>query len=112
VGDHKVTLAMMDIAPYSQFTVITGIAGEDWQDAAIAVSAELGVPLQAVVIGPGRALTDLYYSWAKLREVDEDGALLIRPDKHIAWRARTMPVDPQAALRDALTSALGRNKRR
>ena len=108
VGDHVDKLAMIDIAPYTQFTVITGIAGEAWQDAAEKVSIELGVPLVTIVIGPGRSVTDLYYDWAKVREVDESGALLIRPDKHVAWRAMTLPADPQGALRDALARILGR----
>src|SRR5258708_25389627 len=101
-------LAPMDSAPYSQFTLITGIGGEDWEDAAAKVSAELGVAVVAVVIGPGRAVTDLYYDWAKVREVDEGGALLVRPDKHIAWRSMTMPADPRAALHHALAQLLGR----
>jgi 2,4-dichlorophenol 6-monooxygenase len=108
VGDHVTKLATMDIAPYSQFTLITGIAGEDWEDAAAKVSAELGVAVVAVVIGAGRAVTDLYYDWAKVREVDESGALLVRPDKHIAWRSMTMPADPRGALYDALARILGR----
>ena len=108
VGNHVTKLATMDIAPYSQFTLITGIAGEDWEDAAAKVSAELGVAVFAVVIGPGRAVADLYYDWAKVREVDETGALLVRPDKHIAWRSMTMPADPRAALHDALARILGR----
>jgi 2,4-dichlorophenol 6-monooxygenase len=108
VGDQHEKLAMLDIAPYHQFTLITGIAGEDWVEAARTVSAELGVTVQAVVIGPGRAVTDLYYDWAKLRETDEGGALLIRPDKHVAWRAMRLPADPRAALHDALASILAR----
>jgi 2,4-dichlorophenol 6-monooxygenase len=108
VGDHITKHATMDIAPYSQFTLITGIAGEDWEDAAAKVTAELGVVVVAVVIGAGRAVTDLYYDWAKVREVDESGALLVRPDKHVAWRSMTMPADPRAALYDALARILGR----
>jgi 2,4-dichlorophenol 6-monooxygenase len=106
VGDNKVRLAMMDLAPYTRFTLITGIAGEAWQDAADKVAHELGVPLEAVVIGPGRPVTDLYYDWTKLREVEESGALLVRPDKHIGWRAVSLPDDPEAALRDALAAIL------
>ena len=88
----------MDLAPYDRFTLITGIAGEAWEDAAEKVAHELGVPLEAVVIGPGREVTDLYYDWAKLREVEESGALLVRPDKHIGWRSHTLPADPEAEL--------------
>ena len=110
VGDNVRKLAMMDLAPYGRFTVITGIAGEAWEDAARTVSEELGVPVQAVVIGPGREVTDLYYDWAKRREVEESGALLVRPDKHVAWRSRTLPEDPVAALRSALAAVLSRGE--
>jgi 2,4-dichlorophenol 6-monooxygenase len=108
VGDTFRKLAMMDLAPYDRFTLITGIAGEEWAAVADKVAAELGVPVEAVVIGPGREVTDLYYDWAKLREVEESGALLVRPDKHIAWRAMSMPEDPEGALRTAMTRILGK----
>ncbi|GAB2628665.1 hypothetical protein GCM10027270_15300 [Nocardioides ginkgobilobae] len=108
VGDNVRKVAMMDLAPYHRFTVITGIAGEAWEDAARTVSEELGVPVEAVVIGPGREVTDLYYDWSRRREVEESGALLVRPDKHVAWRARTLPEDPVGALRSALTAVLSR----
>jgi len=60
------------------------------------------------VIGPGREVTDLYYDWSRIREVEESGALLVRPDKHVAWRATSLPADPAAALREALAGILGR----
>ncbi|TDU02041.1 2,4-dichlorophenol 6-monooxygenase [Streptomyces sp. 846.5] len=109
VGDNRRRFAMMDLAPYDRFTLITGIAGEAWAAAADKVAQELGVPLSTVVIGPGREVTDLYYDWAKVREVEEAGALLVRPDKHIAWRSGSLPADPARALHDALASVLGRN---
>ena len=66
------------------------------------------MPLVAVVIGPGRSVTDIYYDWARIREVAEAGALLVRPDRHIGWRSMGLPEDPAAALRSALVSLLGR----
>jgi 2,4-dichlorophenol 6-monooxygenase len=107
VGDSRRRLAMMDLAPYHRFTLLTGIAGQGWQDAATKVAVALGIELATVVIGPGRAVTDLYYDWARLREIEESGALLVRPDKHIGWRADTLPADPEAALRGALNHLLG-----
>ncbi|WP_307825010.1 FAD-dependent monooxygenase [Streptomyces sp. M2CJ-2] len=109
VGDRARKQAMMDLAPYTRWTLITGIAGEDWEQAAEKVGQELGIPLATVVIGPGREVTDLYYYWAKLREVEESGVLLVRPDKHVAWRAMTLPEDPEAQLRHALTTILERD---
>jgi 2,4-dichlorophenol 6-monooxygenase len=45
------------------------------------VADQLGISMKTVVIGPGRPITDLYFDWAKLRGVEEDGAVLVRPDK-------------------------------
>lgn len=73
VGDWKHKHSTHDLAPYSQFTLITGIAGEAWE---------------------------------VLRGVEEGGAVLVRPDKHIGWRAHQMPQEPSAELRFALESIL------
>ena len=108
VGDDKRRLAMMDLAPYNRWTLITGITGQAWAPAGDKVAGELGIPLETIVIGPGREITDLYYDWSKLREVEESGVLLVRPDKHIAWRSSTLPDDPAGALRAALVQILGR----
>ena len=108
VGDSTRKLSTLDLAPLTRFTLITGITGEAWISAAEKVAHDLSVSLEAVVIGPGRNVTDIYYDWARLREIAEDGALLVRPDKHIGWRAMTMPDDPERALRAAMASLLGR----
>ncbi|MFK0287829.1 FAD-dependent oxidoreductase [Streptomyces sp. NPDC090499] len=108
VGDNVTKLALMDLAPYTRWTLITGVAGEDWAGAADKVAQDLGIPLDTVVIGPGREVTDLYYDWAKLREVEESGAILVRPDKHVGWRSMSLADDPEAALRGALTQILGK----
>jgi 2,4-dichlorophenol 6-monooxygenase len=108
VGSSTAKVSTLDLAPADRFTLITGIAGEAWAAAAQKVAADLGVPLAAVVIGPGREVTDLYFDWSRLREVGEDGALLVRPDKHIGWRSTSLPADPQAALHAALSALLDR----
>jgi 2,4-dichlorophenol 6-monooxygenase len=108
VGDAAHRVSTLDLAPYDAFTLITGITGEPWAAAAAKVGNDLGVPLKTVIIGPGREVTDIYYDWARLREVEEDGVLLVRPDKFIGWRSMSLPADPERALRDALTALLSR----
>ena len=110
VGDNLRKYSTLDLCPSSQFTLITGISGDPWVAAAKKVAASLGIPLEVVVIGPGRAVTDLYFDWERMREVDEDGVLLVRPDKIIAWRAQSLPANPEAALTDALNAVLSRKK--
>ncbi|MCV9992683.1 FAD-dependent monooxygenase [Paeniglutamicibacter sp. ZC-3] len=107
VGDWKQKLSTHDLAPYGQFTLFTGITGEDWDTAAQKVSDQLGVTVNAVVIGPGQQVTDLYFDWERLRGVAEDGAVLVRPDKHVGWRSQGLPADPEAALRGAISTILG-----
>jgi 2,4-dichlorophenol 6-monooxygenase len=108
VGDAVSKVSTLDLAKYDTFTLITGITGQPWAEAAAKVGDDLGVPLATVIIGPGREVTDLYYDWARLREVHEDGVLLVRPDKVIGWRSMSLPADPVQALRDALTALLSR----
>jgi len=106
VGDQAKKVSTLDLAPYTQFTLFTGIAGEAWGRPRRR-SARSRRPVEVVIIGPGQEYTDLYYDWARAREVEEDGVLLVRPDKHIGWRSMSMPEDPEEALRAALAVAAG-----
>ena len=108
VGDNTTKYSTHDLAPYGRFTLFTGITGAEWTTAAQKVTDQLGITVETVVIGPGQKVTDLYFDWAKLREVAEDGAVLVRPDKHIGWRSDRLPEDPETALKTALTSILNR----
>ena len=40
--------------------------------------------------------------WLRRREIERDGAILVRPDRYVAWRQVTAAEDPRAALADAL----------
>ena len=90
---HKVST--LDLAGKGRFALLTGIAGEAW-------ASELPPHVDAYVIGPGRTYTDLYEDWARLREVDEDGCVLVRPDGHVAWRSATLVEQPAEVLADVM----------
>ena len=51
--------------------------------AAKAVSAATGVEIATFVIGPDRDATDMYGEWPNLRDTEESGCLLVRPDHSI-----------------------------
>ncbi|MEQ1736310.1 MAG: FAD-dependent monooxygenase [Rhodoglobus sp.] len=108
VGDTTHKYSTLDLAPSTQFTLFTGIAGSEWAEVAPRVAAQFGIQLGAVVIGPGQEETDLYFDWARAREIEEDGVLLVRPDKIICWRSQSMVKDPEAALVGALEMILSR----
>jgi 2,4-dichlorophenol 6-monooxygenase len=106
-GQHRVSTH--DLAGNGRFCLLTGIAGEEWAEAAAKVADDLRIELAAHVIGPGREYTDLYDDWARVREIGESGCVLVRPDRHIAWRCADLPEDPAAELRRVLGAVLSRD---
>lgn len=98
-----------DLAGKGAFCLLTGITGQAWAEAAAKVAEAFGIDLTAYVVGPGREYTDLYDDWSRLREVQEDGCVLVRPDAHVGWRALTLPADPAEQLRAALARILDRS---
>jgi 2,4-dichlorophenol 6-monooxygenase len=104
---HRVST--LDLVGKGRFSLVTGIAGAAWVEAA----AQLDLPfLRTVVIGLPGAL-DTYCAWHAAREIDEAGALLVRPDGVVAWRRHHGVADAaqaQAELQRALAALLGRNE--
>jgi 2,4-dichlorophenol 6-monooxygenase len=97
-----------DVASYGRFTLLSG-PDSDWRAAAAQVSAALAVPLDVVSIGEGGDFADATGAWQRQREVGQGGAVLIRPDQHVAWRSLERPSDLVAALTEALQTVLVRS---
>jgi 2,4-dichlorophenol 6-monooxygenase len=92
-----------------RFVLIAGEEGEAWCEAARVLAAE-GLPLDAVRIGHlDGDLYDPRCGWLRHREIECDGAILVRPDRFIGWRHATASEDPQAALAAALGQILARS---
>jgi 2,4-dichlorophenol 6-monooxygenase len=53
-------------------------------------------------------LYDTRSDWLRHRQIESDGAILVRPDRFIAWRHPTSAEDPRAVLADPLRRILGR----
>lgn len=103
-GDQIVST--LDLAGKGRFTVLTGIGGEAWVEAANAISAATGMDIAAYVIGPGRDYQDIYGEWPDLRGVGEAGCLLVRPDMFVGWRHAEAPEDALSQLAGALGQLL------
>jgi 2,4-dichlorophenol 6-monooxygenase len=95
--------SILDLLPYDRFTLITGSAGEAWARAA----REIEVPLATLVAG--RDFIDPEGAWAAVSEIGPTGAILVRPDQHIAWREAEISQDPVATLTAVLAKILGRD---
>ncbi|KAB2574199.1 2,4-dichlorophenol 6-monooxygenase [Lasiodiplodia theobromae] len=101
-----------DVAGKGRFTLFTGIGGgEAWGKAAAVLGEELGVGIRTVGVGYGLEFHDPYFEWARVRGVEEDGCVLVRPDRFVGWRAeRILEGDDWAEgmLRRVLRSILAR----
>jgi hypothetical protein len=80
----------IDLCGRESFVLLTGLGGEDWKVAAKMYMLKNGVRIKAYVVGWGGDWEDLYGDWERKREVEEDGALLVRPDRVVAWRSMGM----------------------
>ena len=98
-----------DGAPTSSLDLFEGrftlLAGSDAEGAWRRAADAQDVPVDALVLGlhaddPAGVFRDLY--------AVDDGAVLVRPDGHVAWRSRTRPDDAETALRGALDIVLRR----
>lgn len=81
-----------------QFTVLTG--DERWQTVAASVSAALGISIAM------RCIVD--DDWLAVTDLGPSGALLVRPDDFVGWRAEELPDDAESRLQQALSTILCR----
>lgn len=92
-----------------QFVLLAGPEGGTWCAAAQTIAARTDLPLIAYRLGPTGDLLDPESQWPTIAGIATDGALLIRPDGFVAWRAQTTTADPERALTQTLDHLLARS---
>ena len=70
------------------FTLLTGPDGRAWAEGAAEAGGRFGIGIETHAIGDGGDYADVDGIWQKQYGVNEGGAVLVRPDGHIAWRTR------------------------
>ena len=60
----------------------------------------------AVQVSLGLPVNDVYGDWTKRRVVNDDGCVLVRPDRIVAWRSMEMSSEPEARLREVMERIL------
>jgi 2,4-dichlorophenol 6-monooxygenase len=94
-------ISSQQLVGQGRFALITGRGGASWAEAAERARKVFGLPIDVCEIGTAHGYRDPLGDWERLRQIDDDGCLLVRPDGHIAWRSRT------AAGTDRLIEVLG-----
>ncbi|MGW5124291.1 FAD-dependent oxidoreductase [Streptomyces sp. NPDC004069] len=91
------------------FVLLCG--GPDWRTAARTVGARLNVPLDVYSVGDGAEYdldTGGGANWSSAHGVAPEGAVLVRPDGFVAWRAEAETADREKELTGVLLRILGR----
>lgn len=101
VGPDGVRVSTLDVTGRGLFTVVTGLAGAVWKDAV----DRLDLPFLRIVVTGSPAAQDLYCEWQRVREIEEAGALLVRPDGVVAWRDKVGTSDAGEAF-ERLSAAI------
>lgn len=106
-GDERVSTK--DVVSTTTFTLLVhGAEERGWRQAADRAGAEVGVTVLVLGIGGPAELSDPQGEWAEVNDVPQGGAVLVRPDRHVAWRAAPDAADRGRALQAALEALLDR----
>ena len=92
------------------FVLLAGVDGDGWCEAASKVASSVGVDLVAYYAGPAGDLVCSKGEWESSAWISTRGALLVRPDGFIAWRAWDQPLNLQQKLTEVLMQALCRER--
>lgn len=101
--------ALMELARPGHFLLIAGEAGAPWCDAAARLAERSGIPLHGVRIGHlDGDYRDPRCTWPRHRQITAQGAILVRPDRYVAWRSAGAASNPARELGAALSRVLCR----
>jgi putative polyketide hydroxylase len=89
-----------------RFVLLAGRDGEPWVHAARRVASSLSMCIDAIRVGAD--VRDVFHCWPHAYGVSSAGAVLVRPDGFVAWRAKHGSLAPDDALTRALTQVLTR----
>ena len=98
--------SLLDLCGKGNFSIITGIGGDEWLKAAKNIETQLGVKIQCNIIGPDQDFEDHAGEWSSIREISDSGLILVRPDQHICWRSKDMISNSSEKLMDVMKKIL------
>jgi len=100
-------LSTLDLFGHN-YVLLAAADGVGWRGAAVAAAGGLGLPLDAYLVG-GDELIDPDGGFADAYGLSGAGAVLVRPDGIVAWRAVDGTGASEATVHEALSTLLCRN---
>lgn len=105
---HEQTRSTHDVFDPTRFTLLVGDGGAAWQRAAEEVTATLQSEVDVRPLASLCETDEARQALSDVCEIGHEGALLIRPDGHVAWRSPTQTPHPDQELRRALEGCYAR----
>lgn len=100
--------AIYDLVPRDGFLLVAGPAGDVWRKAAEVSARRLGIEVRVIIVAEeGGDFQHPSDGWKTAGGPFGSGAVLVRPDHHVAWKSLAAGSDPQAQLTGALWEVLG-----
>lgn len=109
VPARRKAISTHDLAGKGAFCLLTGYGGDKWQEAAGSIGRKTGIPINSYKIGFGLEWQDIQREWYARRGVDDDGCVLVRPDRFVAWRCTKVAEDCEGKLSKVLNKILSRD---
>jgi hypothetical protein len=91
-----------------RFVLLAGTKGHGWREAVGHVATAARPELVAHTISGDDEFSDPDGAWRNLYELDEDGAVLVRPDGYVCWRSHGGVTAVEEVLSTAFDRVLGR----
>lgn len=91
------TISTLDLFEID-YTLLVGADGHAWQAAANELALTKSLPLKNYRIAIDGDLIDPENRWHEIYEITSTGAVLVRPDGHVAWRSKEMASVPVKTL--------------
>ncbi|MGW0044571.1 FAD-dependent monooxygenase [Rhodococcus sp. NPDC003348] len=104
--DHRSTL---DLVEPGRALLLVDTAGSEWAEAAGKIAEQRGIPLDVVTVGRHAAIRPVGDRWHAVRGVGDQGAILVRPDGHVAFRSVSGVAEPLAILEQAFAALTAQN---
>ena len=88
-------------------SALAALLADTKADVEARAEAAKALEITPVIVGNG-ALQPTDERWRDVYGIDDDGAVLVRPDGYVAWRSAGAAADPARALAGAMAAIQGR----
>jgi len=105
LGEGQSRVSVLDLFG-PDWTLLSGQRGDTWREAADVVAKKKALPLRQHMVGCSGETADGGAAWRALYGIGETGAVLVRPDGHVAWRHFEAGRSQACALADAFDAVL------